>query len=179
MSRQCKISIVMFCVGVLLCGIGMGIAFTEFSGLAYGGTQILGGTDMKTANLDVEFEPEEEVWNIVGTKLWHQRYYGYYGGVSDTDVRPDNSVPLNTVRFSVTYNAKRVEPFTSLDLDSATIGFGWYWNEDDELALMMEAKDQVLQNLKEGRLVSFDVVEIEQVEVFVNPQNAEDVKILY
>ena len=68
MSRQCKISIVMFCVGVLLCGIGMGIAFTEFSGLAYGGTQILGGTDMKTANLDVEFEPEEEVWNIVGTK---------------------------------------------------------------------------------------------------------------
>ena len=179
MSRQCKISIVMFCVGVLLCGIGMGIAFTEFSGLAYGGTQILGGTDMKTANLDVEFEPEEEVWNIVGTKLWHQRYYGYYGGVSDTDVRTDNSVPLNTVRFSVTYNAKRVEPFTSLDLDSATIGFGWYWNEDDELALMREAKDQVLQNLKEGRLVSFDVVEIEQVEVFVNPQNAEDVKILY
>ena len=179
MSRQCKISIVMFCVGVLLCGIGMGIAFTEFSGLAYGGTQILGGTDMKTANLDVEFEPEEEFWNIVGTKLWHQRYYGYYGGVSDTDVRTDNSVPLNTVRFSVTYNAKRVEPFTSLDLDSATIGFGWYWNEDDELALMMEAKDQVLQNLKEGRLVSFDVVEIEQVEVFVNPQNAEDVKILY
>ena len=179
MSRQCKISIVMFCVGVLLCGIGMGIAFTEFSGLAYGGTQILGGTDMKTANLDVEFEPEEEVWNIVGTKLWHQRYYGYYGGVSDTDVRTDNSVPLNTVRFSVTYNAKRVEPFTSLDLDSATIGFGWYWNEDDELALMMEAKDQVLQNLKEGRLVSFDVVEIEQVVVFVNPQNAEGVKILY
>lgn len=179
MNRQCKISIVMFCVGVLLCGIGMGIAFTEFSGLAYGGTQILGGTDMKTANLDVEFEPEEEVWNIVGTKLWHQRYYGYYGGVSDTDVRTDNSVPLNTVRFSVTYNAKRVEPFTSLDLDRATIGFGWYWNEDDELALMMEAKDQVLQNLKEGRLVSFDVVEIEQVEVFVNPQNAEDVKILY
>lgn len=176
MSRQHKITIVLFCIGVLFCGIGMGVAFTEFSGLTYGGTQMIGGTDMKTVDLDVEFEPQEEVWDIMGTRSWHS---GHYGGVNDTGIQTDNSVPLDTVRFSVTYNADRVEPFTSMDIDSETIGFGWYWNDTDELALMMEAKDQVLRNLKEGRLISVDAVEVEQVEVFVNPQNAEDVRILY
>lgn len=174
MSRQHKITIVLFCIGILFCGIGMGVAFTEFSGLTYGGTQMIGGTDMKTVDLDVEFEPNEDAWDII--KPW---YRGYSGGVSDAGIQTDDSVPLDTVRFCVTYNADRVEPFTSLDLDSETISFGWYGNDADELALMMEAKDQVLRNLKAGRLVSFDYVDIEQVEVFVNPQNAEDVRILY
>lgn len=176
MSRKHIITIVIFCVGVLLCGIGLGVACTEFGSLAYGGTEILGKTDMKTMDLDVEFEPGEAVWNIIGTRGWH---HGYRGGVSDTDIRTDSSVPLNTVRFCVTYNAERVEPFAALDIDGSTIDFGWYWNELDEMALMMEAKDKVMQRLKEGSLVSFDVVEIEQVEVFVNPQNAEDVRIIY
>ncbi|MDE6389743.1 MAG: hypothetical protein K2L82_18360 [Lachnospiraceae bacterium] len=176
MSRKHKITIVVFCMGVLLCGIGVGIAFTEFSGLTYGGTEIVGETDMRTANLDVEFEPEEEVWNIMGTRSWHS---GHYGGVNDMGIQTDSSVPVNTVRISVTYNANRVEPFTSLDIDSAEIYLGWYWNDTDELALMMEAKDKVLQNLKNGRLISFDVVNMEQVDVFVNPQNVEDVRLIY
>lgn len=170
MSKQHKIAIVIFCIGVLLCGIGTGVALTEFSGLTYGGTQILGETDMKTAELDVEFEPEEGVWDI--TEMW-------YRGCYDGDIQTDRSIPPNTVRFCVTYNANRVEPFTTLDIDRAAIGLGWYGNGVDELALMMEAKDKVLQNLREGRLVSFDVVEVERVEVFVNPQNAKDVRILY
>ncbi len=176
MSRQHKITIVVFCIGVLLFGIGVGVAFTEFGGLTYGGTEILGETDMKTENLDVAFEPEDEVWNIWGTRSWHR---GYYGGTNDMDIRTDSSVPPDTVRFCVTYNASRVEPFASLDMDSATIDFGWYWNETDELALMMEAKDKALQSMKEGRLVSFDTVEVEQVDIYVNPQNAEDVRIIY
>lgn len=176
MSRKHIIAIVIFCVGVLLCGIGTGVAVTEFGALTYGGTEILGKMDMKTVDLDVEFEPAEEAWNIIGTR---GLYRGYHGRVSETDIRTDSSVPLNTVRFCVTYNAERVEPFASLDIDSSMIDFDWYWNELDEMALIMEAKDKVMQRLKEGSLVSFDFVEIEQVEVLVNPQNVEDVRIIY
>lgn len=60
MSRLHKRLIVVFCLGVLLCGVGAGVAFTEFSALTYGGRQILGDPDMRTENFDVEFEAGEE-----------------------------------------------------------------------------------------------------------------------
>ncbi|MDE6844364.1 MAG: hypothetical protein K2J99_01170 [Lachnospiraceae bacterium] len=172
MNKQHKITIVVFCIGVLLCGIGGGIAFTEFSSLAYGGRQIIGETEMVTKDFDVEFEPGEEPWDIIGINGIYR-----YGGM---DIQEDSSVPVNTVRFRVTYNTKRGEPFTELNLDDKRIYFGWSWlHFNDEMALIMEAKDVVLQNLKERKLVSFDTVELEQVEVFVNPKSVDDVRITY
>ena len=171
MSRRYKITIVAFCLGVLLCGIGTGIAFTEFSALTYGGTQILGEPDITTRNYDVEFEPGEDAWRIVGTA-------GFYRN-GNMNIYEDSSVPVNTVRFCVTYNVKRIEPFTYLNIDDKRIEFSWYWKNTDEMALFMEAKDLVLQNLKEGRLVSFDAVELEEVDVLVNPKSVDDVKIIY
>lgn len=171
MSRRYKITIVVFCLGVLLCGIGAGIAFTEFSSLAYGGMQILGDPTMVTENFDVEFEPEEDAWSIIGTT-------GFYR-CGNMNIQPDSSVPVNTVRFCVTYNTKRVAPFTNLNMDDKRIEFSWYWKNADEMALTMEAKDIVLQNLKKGKIVSFETVELEEVAVLVNPKSAHDVKIIY
>ena len=48
MSRLHKISILVFCIGVLLSGIGAGLIFTEFDGFVYGGEYILGDPDMRT-----------------------------------------------------------------------------------------------------------------------------------
>ena len=169
MSRRHKITIVIFCIGVLLCGIGAGIAFTEFSGLTYGGTQILGESEIVTKDLDVDFEQGKDVTKIVGI-------YNYGG----RNVETDSSVPVNTVRFRTTYNAKIVAPFAEMDADEGRILFGYYRTDRQaDMALMMEAKDIVLQNLKEGRLVSFDAVEMEEVEVLVNPKCAESVRIGY
>ncbi len=172
MSRQHKITVVIFSIGVLLCGIGTGITFTEFGSLTYGGRQVLGETDIVTKDLDVEFEPDEEARDIVGINGFYQ-----YG---DLDIQTDNSVPVDTVRFHVTYNANRVEPFAETDEDGERILFGCCRvGGQDEMALMMEAKDIVLQNLKEGKLVSFDAVEMKGVTVLVNPKCEEDVRVLY
>lgn len=172
MNRQHKITIVVFCLGVLLCGIGAGVAFTEFSSLAYGGMQILGDPEMVTRDFDVEFEPKEDSWDIIGINGVYR-----YGNM---DIQTDSSVPVNTVRFRVTYNTKRAEPFAHMDLDDKKIYFGWSWmDSNDEMALTMEAKDVVLQNLKEGKLVSFDAIELEEVEVLVNPKSVDDVRIIY
>ena len=46
MSRLHKISIIVFCFGVLLSGTGAGVAFMEFGGYTYGGKYILGEPDM-------------------------------------------------------------------------------------------------------------------------------------
>lgn len=164
MSRLHKRLILIFCFGVLLCGVGMGIAFSEFSSLSYGGRLVLGETDIRTETLDVEFEPDEEARRV----LW---------GISlhNPVLLTDNSVPVNTVRFQVTYNANRVEPFAYFSEEDGIV-FSWYWKaHEDEMALMMEAKDVVFRNLKEGRLVSFKEPDIEEVKVFVNAASEEDI----
>lgn len=178
MSRQHKITLAVFCIGVLLCGIGTGLAFTEFSALTYGGRQILGETDMRTEDLDVAFVPKEnQKTMIVGARA------AYAAGIGE--VCTDASVPPDTVRFRVTYNRNRVEPFANYvkSSDEKTfdrIDFTWYWRSaDDEAALMMEAKDIVLKNLKEGKIVSLDTVDVEELTVSVNPKNAEDVTVVY
>ena len=47
------------------------------------------------------------------------------------------------------------------------------------MEMMMEAKNVILSNLKEGRLVSCEAIEVEEVTVLVNPSNEKDVRIMY
>jgi len=47
------------------------------------------------------------------------------------------------------------------------------------MALMMEAKDVVLRNLKEGKIISVDTIGLEKVIVLVNSENEDDVRLLY
>ena len=42
----------------LLSGIGAGVAFGEFSGLAYGGAEVVGKTDIVTRDISKEIDPE-------------------------------------------------------------------------------------------------------------------------
>ena len=48
MSKFQKILLGVFCGGILLCGIGAGVAFTEFSSLTYGGEKLLGEGEFVT-----------------------------------------------------------------------------------------------------------------------------------
>lgn len=170
MSRLHKTLIIVFCCGVLICGLGTGVMFTEFGGLTYGGTQAIGPTDMETKTIDMEFASGEEVQEIEG---WYLR--------NADDIRTDSSVPKNTVRFQVVYDAGRVSPYAFTDENDNNIHFSWYWiGNDDDLAIMMEAKDVILQNLKEGRLIYVvrpDV--IEELTVIVNPADKDRLKLIY
>lgn len=171
MSRLHKKLMIVFCIGVFLCGIGGGVAFTEFSALTYDGQKILGNADVRTQDFDVEFEPGEEKQEITGGGL-----YVHGPGVIHTDA----SVPQNTVRFRVTYNADRIEPYALWYDERGQIIFSWIYDDTyDEMALMMEAKDLLLQNLKEGKIVSFDSPLLESVAIMVNPVNLDDVEIVY
>ena len=158
-----------FAAGVLLTGIGAGVLFTEFTALSYGGKELLGKTDMRTENFDVEFEPGEERAFITGWYNWEQ-----------DEVLTDARVPENTVRFCVTYNKERTVPLPKWEEEYNEIVLLTRWvGEDDDVELMMEAKDLLLENLKEGRLVSFDSLGIEEVTVTVNPANKDDVQLVW
>lgn len=92
MSRLHKVLLGVFCSGILLCGVGVGIAFGDFSSLAYGGEKTIGDTRMVTEDFDAEIEPGENPWSI----------YGYFGRGGVSELTTDEEVPENTVRFRVT-----------------------------------------------------------------------------
>lgn len=169
MKKYHTILIGIFAAGVLMTGIGAGVAFTEFSALTYGGKELIGETEMRTEVFDVEFEPAEERQFIGGWYDWEQ-----------TDVLTDVSVPENTVRFQVTYNEKQIVPHAYWAEDERTIYLHQRWiGEEDDMELIMEAKDIFLKNLKEGRLVSFDTKGMEEVTIWVNPANENDVRLVW
>ncbi|MCM1156094.1 MAG: hypothetical protein NC314_04845 [Roseburia sp.] len=171
MSRLHKVLIATFCCGVLLCGMGAGVMFTELDGLQYGGTQIIGSSDMQTKNIDVEFASEEEMQKVES---------GYFGGMGT--LQTDSSIPKNTIRFQVTYDAERIEPYVfTADETDERIVFSWYWTgHDEDLEFFMEAKDVFLQNLREGKLVSIETEDVmQELTILVNPADEERVQLMY
>ncbi len=169
MSKLQKIFIGIFCAGVLLCGVGTGVALTEFSALSYGGKLALGKTDMRTEYIDVTYEAGEDKLDLTGWYRWMPE-----------DVKTDKSVPVNTVRFCVTYNAERVEPYAYWNEEEGYAAVSWHWKDgEDEVALMMQAQDLVLENLREGKIVSLDVLALEDVTILVNPAEEGKVRLIY
>lgn len=170
MSRLHKRLIVVFCIGVFLTGIGTGVTFTEFSSLTYGGRQMLGEPDMRTESFDVEYETDGGTCDVICGDAWKM-----------TAIQADAKVPRNTVRFKATYNADLISPKVFWNQEENEVIFSWNWNPNyDEAALMMEAKDLFLQNLKNGRVVSFESPGyLTEVTASVNPASLDDVQIAY
>lgn len=216
-----------FGTGVLLGGIGTGIAIGEYSGLKYRGKVLLGEENLVTEEFCYDFAPEEE--RVVLS-------YCHWGDEKkNTLVVADESVPEDTVCYVVTYNEEMVRP----DLNGwkqVRSGDGWKtleeddWTEDEaevvtdqeqdgeitsetvtdgadaaeaaeeqeesdaealspaggnkrrrvvlslenywignEFDVVMRNKDQIMQDLKEKKLGSYEVVAITDVEIRVNP----------
>ena len=184
MTRFHKITIGIFCSGVLLTGIGAGVAFGEFSSLSYGGTEVVGKIDTATKEISREIAPEQGVWNIDG--YWD----------TAPEVEADESIPENTVLFRITYNQAMVEPrieetvqedeYYDNDADTwrqtrtPALELHCYWENTDESDFqnLMEAKDKVLAGLKRGELISVEGAPyIERVQIFYNPVNEKDLRL--
>ena len=93
----------MFIVGVLLTGVGVGVALIEYSSLQYGGEKLRSGDTLDTKVL--EFQMPEDGSRIVLGEL--QR--ADLNRVSE--LVEDPAVPEGVLRYEVTYNPSLVEPY--------------------------------------------------------------------
>lgn len=103
MRRIQKILTGIFLTGVVIGGVGTGIAIVEYSSMSYGGKKIIGEENIVTKNLDFQFEPDGRVVELTG--LCRGR------GGRKTVVEIDDAVPVGTVRYQVSYNEKTVTPY--------------------------------------------------------------------
>lgn len=101
MRRLQKVMTGVFLGGILLGGVGTGLAVVEYSTLSYGGERLVGEEYLVTKNLDFEFPQDGRVLVLADN---------YYLRRSNVRLETDASVPAGLVRYEITYNEKRVVP---------------------------------------------------------------------
>ena len=194
-SMIAKAAAGVFCAGVLLGGIGTGVAIAEYTSLEYTGEHILDEGKMKTENLDVIIVPKE------GKKIRIWRNYRVDG------VHYGEDIPMDTIRYTITYNPDMVSFWTNYeeyeeempeeteaDMEEAdgesddgsdgdpdgssdqeniryqgSVSLEYYYT-GDEFDLFMKNKDKILEELKHGQVGSYRVENIKSVEIWMNPE---------
>ncbi len=153
-----------FCVGVLITGMGIGIAVIEYTQLEYTGVHVIGGEDTTEAEYEFKVELAE------GDALCIRNQRGM------VEVVYDEAVPENQVRCSILYNSNLVKVLAGLDIpEEGNTGNTWlYFSERyiaDEFDLLMKNKDSIIADLKEGKIGSYITDEtIKEITVRVNPK---------
>ena len=143
-------------VGILITGIGAGIGFIEFASLDYAGKRVIGKTDMKVKEGEVKFTTSEE------SPIYLEDYY------DSNEVVWDETVPENTVRYKIEYNAARAD--VSMQVDSNSIYVMQYYKEEDEMKTFLEARDAILEDLKNGKIGAYESKDVEKTWFYINPK---------
>lgn len=150
--RKLKIAaLVIFCGGILLTGIGVGVSMIEYSSLEYSGRHILeeGSRDTITKKMPVQMQEGKEI--LI-------RSYA-----DEPEIFYDEKMPENEIQFELTYNQEllnvRVEESGSseescsqeiLIIDEYKAGCG------NDFEIWMRNKDQILSELRKGKIGSWD-----------------------
>jgi hypothetical protein len=165
-----KALIAVFCSGIFITGIGTGIALSEFSSFAYSGKTTIGDVKMVTENLDYSFQlQEDQKLRIYGN------YFFYSHSGNPTKIIPDETVPENTVRFQITYNEQAVSPYlrdSEQESEDPFVGIEFAYLQND-MELFLAGKEQLLDDIKNRRIGSYETVSVDRIRIFVNPASAD------
>lgn len=162
MKRLRKGMLCLFCGGIFLCGLGMGVAFGEYSGFQYGGEVVLAGKDSETEWVTAPvFEESEKIYLPEEMKDLEDIVYS-------------DEVPEDEVWFQVTYNGavSQISVSTWLKGDSNNKKKKEYISlspESGDLKSFMQIKDAVLADLKNSRISSYQIQGIEKIRAKANP----------
>ena len=147
MRNITKILLGIFCVGILLGGIGVGVAFVEYSSLEYLGEETLGSgaLETETVSFNVSSDPEKKV----------ELRFRFLCRIPE-EVVYDSSLPENTVVCEVTYNNELWELYSGRRSEKKTdyCYVTTVWMGDD-FRLAMEKKDEILNDLKNRKYRSY------------------------
>lgn len=192
-----------FLAGVLICGLGTGIAFAQYSKFEYAGERIIGSEDTVSETLESDVEAEGKIYlNIFASR----------NGVS---VERDETVPKDKIYFDVVYNPESIDMSVeknevvdetkyivrTVDENGNEISVGYVEDEDveeyfgyedypekgyvyrvgeyryyDEVRELFEAKDAILADLKRGKIGSYRRAYVENITVRINPENFDRVE---
>lgn len=164
MLEKKKIRMIMagvFCVGVLMGGLGTGIAFAELSNFAY--QPVVTPQEAYRTETFIYSLPEEKDKTIgIG------RYFG--GTICKMESRGD--VAAGQAEIYITYNAQEcsVEFTDYLDAEDH-VRLRFYLDCGGDFEHFMKVKDGFLEGLRNRELRDYQTDYVKSVEVRVNPED--------
>lgn len=161
--------------GILVAGLGTGIAVAEYMNFEYDDTLISEQSELSVDEYSYEIADGERVVCEAGSLTY------------------DESVPVGTVLVRTEYCPQHVEVgYTTADVsyfDGEARLQGWSYVTElhvypiyavDRMELFMQHKDAVLEGLKEGRLVRYDSADYSfDVALVANPADKQRVFLSY
>lgn len=161
-----------FGIGVLLCGLGCGIAFAQYSAFDYAGERVIGEKNIVSETVQETIDNDSKL--II-----------YPVGRCDyIDIIADDTVPADKIFFDVEYNSEEInlrvdkeEREKSEDIEEPEIDFyfGDYTNGDDIKEMLM-VKDEVLKDLKDRKIGSYKLIDFKSITVRINPANLDRIQ---
>lgn len=166
MKRYRKVLAGILAVGILISGIGAGIGLMEFFSLNYAGERIVGETEMAVKEGEVSFTVPPNGETVPVYLNYGNRYL---------QLKWDDTVPENTLRYRINYNQKVLEP--KIWQNEEAVGVDFVFLDDDEIKNMMEFRDVILKDLSKNTIGSYKRKEIESILLYINPKNRDDITI--
>lgn len=152
----------MLCLGVLLGGMGAGVAFGEFSGFTYRKIAVKEG-QLETENYTCSLDTAEGPFRVLS-----------YTDSAVRSLESDESVPVNTMEVSVVYNSQVCRPDIWTEEGNLIIDI-YGTGSESELERLMEWKDGILEGIKERELRDYQVEWVRSVTCRVNPADLEKI----
>lgn len=158
------------CAGLLLGGIGVGVGMAEFSAFTYGGTQLVQGAETRTQTFTLHLERDS------GPVRISDRFY-YDRSLRTTDVarlETSDTVQQGTLLWELTYETVGPEPtvWQNFDEDADTEWVNLGSRSYSDLQVVLACKDQVLSDIRAGRLGEYVPARITESVITVNPADA-------
>lgn len=169
MRKRYKVMAGLLVGGILLAGVGSGIAFAEYSEFEYGGEKTLENSEYITKTLDYKV-PKDMIKN----QVVHMDIPDHYWSQT---VEEDASVPKDSIRIEVEYltDQKDITPQMNeqimTDIGSnmkyLQLDCGYYYRDMHDF---MRGKDIVLADLKNHTLSDYKMDGIQKIRIFINPK---------
>lgn len=143
--------------GILLMGIGTGVALKEYSSLEYSGEHIIGDVDMQTESGELHFAQADE-----------GESYHIYSGAEDVEIIEDAAMPDAVVQYEVTYNKNTVDIAVHGTAEEQYYSIV-QWKANSDFEAVMKSKDEILRELKQNKIGSYRTLGIKKIKFTPNP----------
>ena len=161
----------LLCAGLVLCGVGAGVAFSEFSAFTYAGEQMIEGAQSRTQSLTVELE------SASGPVYLSDYFYDAPVRLADAArLEVSGDVPAGTMRWDLSYESAGPEAVFWTEVEDHYEWVRLSWRRYDEASLFLACKDQVLSDVRRHQIGRYLPVRLTEAVVTVNPADAERVR---
>lgn len=159
------------CTGLLLVGIGAGVAFAEYSSFTYAGQRVPGNAQAQSQSITAALDPEAE----------QIRIFGAGNRLSDrlletARIEVDEDQEPGTVRLDLQYQSIGPKIYASWNGAETGNTIRLYWAGGSDVELLLAYKDQVLKDIRSHQIGDYVTGQLTEAVITVNP--ADEMKIV-